>query len=90
MNTNEMVTAIAQKQELSKAEARRLLDSVVAILKLQLSEGKGFTLPDMGTFEVQEQKERRSYNPHYEQYMMLPPKRSIHFNAGKALKKEIE
>jgi nucleoid DNA-binding protein len=90
MNTNEIVTALAERQSLSKAETRRMIDSIVAILKQTLSDGNSFTLPNIGTFEVQEQEKRRSYNPHYEQYMMLPPKREVHFHPSKILQEEIK
>lgn len=88
MNTKEVVDMLAERREMSKAEARRLLDTVVAVFKRNLTDGNPFTVPGLGTFEVETRESRRSYNPHYGTYVELPPKRKVTFRPAKALKEK--
>lgn len=75
---------------MTQAETRRLLDTVIDILNNNLSEGNAFTIPNLGTFSTKVRDERESYNPHYEQYMKLPPKRVVEFNPSKGLKEALK
>ena len=75
---------------MSKAETRRLLDLITDTLKDHLAEGRSFTVPDLGTFGTHTREERKSYNPHYEQYMMLPPKRVVDYTPSKGLKEDLK
>lgn len=88
MNTKEVVDLLSEQRDMSKAETRRLLDTVVALFKRNLTAGKAFTIPGLGTFEVETRESRRSYNPHYETYVELPPKRKVTFRPAKALKEK--
>jgi DNA-binding protein HU-beta len=89
MNTNELVSATAVRQNMSKAETRRILDAFVSVMSDSLVNGRSFTLPGIGTFLVHKQGEHPAYNPHEKQEMMLPPKRVIHFNPAKTLEKDV-
>ncbi|MDZ7773611.1 MAG: HU family DNA-binding protein [Balneolaceae bacterium] len=90
MNTRDVVEALAESRDLSKAETRRLLDTAVETLKRNLSEGRGYSIPELGTFETHTRDARRSYNPHHESYMRLPPKRVVRFSPSKGLKEEMK
>ena len=90
MNTNEVVAALAQSRNMNKTETRRLLDIILQTFNDNLASGHRFTVPGLGTFSTQTRDERRSYNPHYEQYMMLPPKRVVSFIPSKGLKEDIK
>ncbi len=90
MTTNEVVKALADRWDLSQAETRRLLDRLVNILKEYLAEGKSITIPELGTFGTHTREERKSYNPHYEQYMLLPPKRVVDFTPSEGLKEDMK
>ncbi len=90
MNTSDVVTALAENWDMSKAETRRLLDVIVSTFCSNLAGDKAFTIPDLGTFSVIKRDERKSYNPHYEAYMQLPPKRVVDFNPNKNLKEDLK
>ncbi len=90
MTTKEVVKALAENWDMSKAETRRLLDTIVETSKRNLVEGNSFTIPELGTFDTHTRSERKSYNPHYEQYMKLPPKRVVDFKPGKSLKEDLK
>lgn len=90
MNTSEVVEALAENWDMSKAETRRLLDTIVQTLSDNLAGGNTFTLPEIGTFKTKTRDKRKSYNPHYEQYMKLPPKRVVDYTPSKSLKEDLK
>lgn len=90
MNTSEVVAALADHWDMSKAEARRLLDVILHTFNDNLARGKSFTIPELGTFGTHTREKRRSFNPHYEKYMLLPPKRVVDFTPSKGLKEEVK
>ena len=90
MNTSDLVAALADNWDMSKAETRRLLDIIVQTFNDNIAGGNSFTIPDLGTFGVHTRESRESYNPHYEQYMKLPPKRVVDFTPSKGLKEELK
>ncbi len=90
MNTSDVVAKLADNWDMSKAEARRLLDAMVQIFNENIAKGNAFTIPKLGTFGTTTRDERKSYNPHYEQYMKLPPKRVVDFSASKGLKEDLK
>ncbi|NGP88139.1 HU family DNA-binding protein [Aliifodinibius halophilus] len=90
MNTSDLVKALANNWDMSQAETRRLLDTIVNRLTDNLANGNTFTIPELGTFELSTRGERESYNPHYEQYMKIPPKRVVDFKPSKGLKEDFK
>lgn len=90
MNNSDVVTALAENWDMSLAETRRLLDTIVNTFKENLAQGTSFTIPELGTFDTHTRSKRRAYNPHYEQFMMLPPKRVVDFRPSKGLKEDLK
>lgn len=90
MNTSDLVTALSENWDMTQTETREFLDIIFDIFNDQLAQGKSFTVPELGTFSVHTRDKRRSYNPHYEQYMMLPPKRVVDFTPSQGLKDDVK
>lgn len=90
MNTSELVKILAENRGMTQAETRQLLDTIIDTFNSNLSAGYAFTIPKLGTFSTKVREERESYNPHYEQYMKLPPKRVVAFNPSKGLKEGLK
>ncbi|HYW35275.1 MAG TPA: HU family DNA-binding protein [Balneolaceae bacterium] len=90
MNTNEIVSHLAANNNMSKAEARRMLDAFVDTLTTSLGNEQGFSLPEIGTFDVNTREERQSYNPYQKKYMILPPKRVVRFHPNQDLKEAVK
>lgn len=90
MNTSDVVAKLADNWDMTKADARRLLDTIVEVFNENIAKGNAFTIPGLGTFGTNTRKERTSYNPHYEQYMKLPPKRVVDFSPSKGLKEDLK
>lgn len=90
MNTSDVVAVLAENWDMSKAETRRFIDSMVQTFNDNIAGGKSFTISELGTFSTNTREARKSFNPHYEQYMKLPPKRVVDFNPSKGLKEDLK
>ncbi|MDZ7659311.1 HU family DNA-binding protein [Fodinibius sp.] len=90
MNTSDVVAILAENWDMTQAEARELLDVITQTFNENIATGNSFTIPKLGTFSTKTRKKRKSYNPHYEQYMELPPKRVVDFNPSQGLKEDFK
>lgn len=90
MNTSDVVAKLADNWDMTQAETRRMMDSIVEVFNENIAKDNAFTVPQLGTFGATTRDERKSYNPHYEQYMKLPPKRVVDFSASKGLKDDLK
>jgi len=90
MNTDELVARMAKNKDLTQEETRNLLDLVVQTISDHLVQGNDFTIPGLGTFGTHTLEKKKSYNPHYEKYVMLPPKRVIDFTPSNTLEEDLK
>lgn len=89
MTKSEVLKKLAAELDLTQADTEKLYDSFVEGLSELLSNDQGFTLPGLGSFHAEVRPEHKSYNPHYEQMMLIPPKKVVHFNQSSTLKEKI-
>ena len=89
MNTKEIVRHLALKTGKTQVETRSLLAACVAELKQVLDEGRSFTIPGLGTFQVSTREARVAYSPRHKQKMLFPPKRVVTFRPAAALKRQV-
>lgn len=90
MNKEMLVTAIAEKTEMTKIQSEKALVAFMDIVKEELVKGEKVQLVGFGTFEVAERAERQGRNPQTGESMIIPASRSPKFKAGKALKDAIK
>ncbi|MEZ5443614.1 MAG: HU family DNA-binding protein [Lysobacterales bacterium] len=86
MKKNELVAAIAEAAELSKADAGRALDAFVDCVTNSLKAGDSVTLVGFGTFEVRARAARQGRNPRTGKTLDIKASKVPAFKAGKALK----
>ncbi len=86
MTKTDLVEAIAERAELSKADADRALEAMLETISLQLSRGKTVQITGFGTFEVRERKARKARNLQTGEEMEIPAMQVPAFRAGKNLK----
>ena len=86
MKKNELVSAIAEAAELSKADAGRALDAFVDCVTNSLKAGDSVTLVGFGTFEVRARAARQGRNPRTGKTLDIKASKVPAFKAGKALK----
>ena len=86
MNKAELVSAIADKAELSKKDAEAALKAFTDVVTEDLQKGEKIQLVGFGTFEVSERAARTGRNPQTGEEMTIPASKAPKFKAGKALK----
>ena len=86
MNKAELIAAMAEKSELTKADAAKALKAFTDVVAEQLKSGEKVQLVGFGTFEVSERAAREGRNPQTGKKMKIKASKSPKFKAGKALK----
>lgn len=86
MNKSELIEAIAQEADISKAAAQKALDATTNAVTNALKQGDTVTLVGFGTFYVGERAERQYRNPKTGEPLTIAAAKTLKFRAGKALK----
>ncbi len=90
MNYGDYVKEVAERMSISQAEVKRLIKQSTGIIVEELSNGEAFTIPHLGTFGTQVKEQHKSYNPHYEKFMLYPKKRVVTYHVSSAIKDEFK
>ena len=86
MNKSELIDAVASAADLSKADASRAVDGVIAAVTEALKSGDQVTVVGFGTFLVRERGARTGRNPRTGETINISASKAPAFKAGKALK----
>ena len=86
MNKSELVDAIAEGADISKASAGRALDSAIEAITSALSNGDQVSLVGFGTYSVKHRAARAGRNPQTGSEIQIAASNVPSFKAGKALK----
>ena len=86
MNKSELVDAIAEGADISKASAGRALDSALGAITSALSNGDQVSLVGFGTYSVKHRAARAGRNPQTGSEIQIAASNVPSFKAGKALK----
>ena len=81
-----LVDFLAEDQEMTKAQASRVIASLTGFLRDCLLEGDVVRLPDFGTFDVVGSAARTGRNPSTGEQIDIPAKRKIRFRASASVK----
>ena len=86
MNKTDLIDAIAESADISKAAAGRALDGFVDAVTGALKKGDQVSLVGFGSFTVRERAARTGRNPQTGATIEIKASKSPAFKAGKALK----
>ncbi|MEJ2213083.1 MAG: HU family DNA-binding protein [Gammaproteobacteria bacterium] len=86
MNKTELIDAMADSADISKAAAGRAFDAAVSAITDALQKGDQVSLIGFGTFMVRERAARTGRNPQTGATIQIKASKSPSFKAGKALK----
>ena len=86
MNKTELIDAVAEAADLTKAESSRAVDAVVAAVTKALKDGDAVTLVGFGAFQVRDRAARTGRNPKTGDTIKIAASKNPSFKAGKALK----
>ena len=94
MNKSELVEALAEKMDTTKAEAQRTVDAVFdttdGVIASTLMAGERVQITGFGTFETRKRKARTGRNPRTGEEIKIGPTVSPTFRPGKALKEAVK
>jgi len=83
MNKGDLINKVASDAKLSKAQAGKVLDSVLNTVVKSLKKGNKVTLVGFGTFAVAKRAARIGRNPQTGATIKIPAKKVVKFKAGK-------
>ena len=86
MNKSELIDAIAEKADISKAAAGRALEAVTESITETLKAGETLTLVGFGSFQVKDRAARSGRNPQTGKEITISAAKNPTFKAGKTLK----
>ena len=90
MNKSDVVDAVANDSDMSKAQAARAVDSVLANVGDALGNGDSVSLVGFGTFSVRHRAAREGRNPQTGASMHIAASKVPGFKAGKGLKDKVK
>lgn len=89
MNKAELVSSVADKAEVTKKEAEKIITAVFDVVEEALAKGEKVQLVGFGTFEVRDRAARTGRNPQTGEEIQIAATRVPAFRAGKALRDSI-
>jgi DNA-binding protein HU-beta len=89
MNKGELIAIVAKENELSKAAAERVCNSVLNNIKKGVKKHKNVTLIGFGTFTVKSRKARMGRNPQTGAAIKIKASKTVGFKPGSDFKKMV-
>ncbi len=89
MNKSQLIEAMAKDAGISKAAAKKALESFIGNVENTLAKGGKVALIGFGTFSTQKRKARDGRNPSTGAKIKIPAKNVIKFKAGSAFDKKV-
>ena len=86
MNKAELITAVAEKAELSKKDTEAVVNATVEVITKALKKGDKVQLVGFGSFETRKRAARIGRNPKTKEEIQIPATKVPAFKPGKALK----
>ncbi|NVN12340.1 HU family DNA-binding protein [Nguyenibacter vanlangensis] len=86
MKITELVDHIASAADLTKTDARKAVDALVAAVTDAAKAGDEVTLPDLGKFKVKDVPAREGRNPATGATITIAASRKLTFTPAKALR----
>jgi integration host factor subunit alpha len=86
----DIVEKICGQLDYSKEDAKKIVETLMEIIKSQLTSGEDVLISNFGKFCVKNKKERRGRNPATGDDLMLKPRRVVTFKCSGNLRKKIQ
>lgn len=90
MNKAELISAIAEKANLTKADAKNALDATLEAITEAVANNDKVALIGFGTFSVVGKGERTGINPATKAKIVIPAKKVVKFKAGAELAEKVK
>jgi len=90
MTKGELVSAVAEKANLSKKDAESAIKAITEAITEALAEGEKVSLVGFGTFSVKDRAARTGINPLTKEKIEIAASKAPAFKAGSALKDAVK
>ncbi|PVZ71563.1 DNA-binding protein HU [Pelagibaculum spongiae] len=89
MKKPELIAAVADQAELSKAQAAKAVNAIVETITQAVSKGEDVSLIGFGSFQLRKRAARNGHNPQTGKSIKIPASKSVAFKAGKSLREAV-
>lgn len=89
MNNSELADQVATDNELTKADARKILDGVFAAIVEAAGKGEEISLNGFGKFKVKDSPAREGRNPSTGETIQIAASKKLTFAPAKAVKDKL-
>ncbi len=86
MNQTELITAVAERAGLTKADAGKAVEALVGTITEALTQGDEVRIAGFGTFGISERGERQGRNLRTGEAITIAAAKAVKFSAGARLK----
>lgn len=86
MNLDDLKGTVADKAEMTKADASKMISALFDSIQDALRQGDKVAIPGFGTFEVADRPARQGRNPQTGATIEIAASKAAKFKAGKGLK----
>lgn len=90
MNKNELISAVAEKAQLTKKDSEAAVNAIFAVITEALSQGDRVQYTGFGTFDVKKRPERIARNPRTGEQVTVSEAKVPVFKPGKLLRDAVE
>jgi DNA-binding protein HU-beta len=90
MNKTELVSSVAAQAELTKDEAKKVVDALFETITATLAKDEKIQLVGFGTFEVRDRAAHTGRNPQTGEEIQIAASKVPAFKAGKELKEAVK
>jgi DNA-binding protein HU-beta len=85
MNTTELVDAVAEANDISKAKAKEVVNSILAAIIDAAKRGEEVAIVGFGRFSVKERPAREGRNPRTGEALNIPASKVLGFKMSKSV-----
>ena len=89
MNKNDLIAQVADRAELSRGDATKVIDAALDVITEALKQGDEARLVGFGTFAVSTRAASEGRNPRTGEKIVIPASKQPKFKAGKGLKDSV-
>lgn len=89
MNKTDLINGMAESADISKAAAKKALESLLSNIEATLQKGDRVSLVGFGSWSVSERSAREGRNPQTGKTIQIEAKKVVKFKAGSELSKAV-
>ncbi len=89
MNKSELISAVAEKAEMSKKDADAAVSALLDVIIENVANGEEIRIVGFGTFERRERKERTGSDPRTGEKIQIAASKVPAFKPGKSFKEAV-